>query len=72
MEHKQAMGLEELEKGQQDLEKKMHQIMEMMTGLMKERGVVESPNSQEEFVQEKSDNQKVGYPGRSKFISHHA
>ena len=45
MEHKQAMRLEELEKGQQDLKKKMHQIIEMMTSLMKERGVVESPNS---------------------------
>ena len=60
MEHKQAMGLEELEKRQQDLKEKMHQITEMMTSLMKERGVVESPNFQEESVQEKSDNQKGG------------
>ena len=54
------MRLEESEKMQQDLKKKMHQIIEMMTSLMKEKGVVESPNSQEEFVQKKSDNQKVG------------
>ena len=46
----------------------MHQIIEMKTSLMKERGVVESPNSQEES----DDNQKVGHPDRSKFISHHA
>ena len=39
---------------------------------MKERGVVESPNSQGKSVQEKNDNQKVGHPGQSKFISHHA
>ena len=50
----------------------MHQITEMMISLMKERGVAESPNFQEKSVQEKSNNQKVRHPGRSKFISHHA
>ena len=50
MEHKQAKRLEELEKRQQDLKEKMHQITEMMTSLMKERGVAESPNFQEEFI----------------------
>ena len=43
MEHKQAMRLEALEKRQLDLNEKMHQITEMMTSLMKERGVVEVP-----------------------------
>ena len=46
MEHKQAKRLEELEKRQQDLNEKMHQITKMMTSLMKEIRVVESPNFQ--------------------------
>ena len=69
IEHKQAKRLEELEKKQQDLKEKMHQITEMMTSLMKEIGVAESPNFQEESIQEKIDNQKVGHLGQSKFIS---
>ena len=44
MEHKQAMRLEELEKRQQDLEETMYQLIEMMTSLMKEKGVIESSN----------------------------
>ena len=72
MEHKQAMRLEGLKKIQQDLKEKMHQITKMMTSLMKERGVAESPNFQKESVQEKSDNQKVGHPGWSKFVYHYA
>ena len=72
MEHKQAMRLEQLEKKQQDLKEKMHQITEMMTSLIKERGTVEGPNFQEESVQEKGHDQKVGHPGRSKLISHRA
>ena len=63
MEHRQAMRLEELEKRQQDLKEKMLQMTKMTTNLMKERGIVEGPNFQEESIQEKSDNQKVGHPG---------
>ena len=63
MEHKQAMGLEELEKNQQDLKETMYQLTEIMTSLIKERGIVEGPNFQEGFVHEKNDNQKVGHLG---------
>ena len=50
----------------------MHQITKMMTSLIKEKEVAESLNFQEESVHKKIDNQKVGHPGLSKFISHHA
>lgn len=72
MEHKQAMGLEELEKGQRDLKETMYQMKEMMTSLIKERWIAEGPNFQERSVHEKNDNLKVGHPGQSKLISHHA
>ena len=63
------MRLEELDKRQQDLKEKMHQMTEMMTSLIKKRGTIEGPNFQEESIQEKGDNQKVGQPSRSKLIS---
>ena len=66
------MRLEELEKRQQDLKGKKYQLTKMMASLIKERGIVEGPNLQEGFVHEKSNNQKVGHPGRSKFISQRA
>ena len=72
MEHKQAMGLEELEKRQQDLKETMYQLKEMMTSLIKERGIAEGPNFQEGSIPEKNINQKVGHPDRSKLISHRA
>ena len=72
MEHKQAMGLEELEKRPQDLKETMYQLKEMMTSLIKERWIAEGPNFQEGSVHEKNDNLKVGHPGQSKLISHHA
>ena len=50
----------------------MHQIIEMMTSLMKERRVVEGPNFQEGSIHEKSINQKVEHPDQSKLISHRA
>ena len=46
MEHKQAMGLEELEKRQQDIKETMYQLKEMMTSLIKEKLIVEGPNFQ--------------------------
>ena len=48
----------------------MHQMIEMMTSLIKEMETTEGPNFQEKSVQEKRDNQKVGHPGRSKLISY--
>ena len=48
------MRLEELEKRQQDLKETMYQLTEMMTSLIKERGIVEGPNFQEGSVHEKS------------------
>ena len=72
MEHGQAMRLEELKKKQQDLKEKMYQLTEMMTSLIKEKRIVEGPNLQEGSVHEKSDNQKVGHPGRFKLISFRA
>ena len=72
MEQKQTMRLEELEKRQQDLKEKMYQLTKIMTSLIKERGIAEGLNLQEGSVHEKSDNQKVWHPGRSKLISHRA
>ena len=48
----------------------MHQMIEVMTSLIKEMENVEGPNFQEKSVQEKRDNQKVGHLGRSKLISY--
>ena len=66
------MGLEELEKNQQDLKETMYQLKEMMTGLIKERGIIEGPNLQEGLVQEKIDNQKRGYLSLPKLVSSYA
>ena len=72
MEHKQAMRLDELEKRKQDLKKTMCQLKEMMTSLIKERGITEDPDFQGGSIHEKSINQKAGHLDRSKLISHRA
>ena len=56
------MRIEELEKGQQEIQEKISQMMEMVTDLTKEKGVIENPDSQDRIASRKNNNGQFVVP----------
>ena len=47
MANERTMRMEKIEKGQQDMQEKIFQVMKMVTSLTKRKGITEDPDSQD-------------------------
>ena len=55
MEIERIMRMKEIEKGQQGMQEKLSQVTEMVTILIKGKGITEDPNSQDRLASWKNN-----------------